>query len=394
MQHAEAIVGVPFFEAEAEGSLAAALSNIDTCLNNVNIDASIVVVVNGPETAQGNAPRLTVEHSRYNSEIRLLRGERLGQANAINDIAAYAGNLGLSRVFITDADISRFPHSMQRMLESADKPLVGAQYAAYPLEIVSDVMPNLSSNEKLLYQVFEGDKSFSARRAQEAHNIIRPQRVKGSLMLLDVGIASELHDGPEVAPASDSVINRLTGADQTMIAEDAYFMHWGRVDLTDHIKARLRHYRAAVFNNNLQEFLQYQVSVPLEKVDIIASDIRMDPQGGMLDASLYLLRNALRRHVETVCMDIATGREPNPFKVEEQVNPFNIMTFDEAILAVRSLMSTVRWKELRQYTWKDTAITQTELPRVALDLSPYITKSYYRDAILKSLGITDREAIL
>src|SRR5687767_11267765 len=119
-------IGVPFYERESQACLDKTLRNIDVCLNHLQIDPPIVVIVNGPETARDGKHPFVVERSRYNAKVQVIPGEKSGQVNAINDIVSRVGQLGVQRVFITDADIYRFPDSMRSMWDHADRALVGA----------------------------------------------------------------------------------------------------------------------------------------------------------------------------------------------------------------------------------------------------------------------------
>lgn len=50
------IVGIPFYDGESVEVLEACLQNVDKCLNGLDIDAKIVVGVNGPNVSQGKQP--------------------------------------------------------------------------------------------------------------------------------------------------------------------------------------------------------------------------------------------------------------------------------------------------------------------------------------------------
>lgn len=122
------LVGVPFYEKEGNDCLDITLQNIDSCLNNLGVDASILVWVNGPETSQGQPPSFNIKQSQYNADITVINSQKLGQTRAIDDIMDDASNRGIGRVFITDADIYRFPDSLKEMWKHPDTSVVGAHY--------------------------------------------------------------------------------------------------------------------------------------------------------------------------------------------------------------------------------------------------------------------------
>ena len=85
-------------------------------------------------------------------------------------------------------------------------------------------------------------------------------------MLLKTEEGEDIHKSQNLA--SDSVINRYVDTGNSIIAEKALFMHMGRVDMTDHIKARLRHFRAAKSLGEIDSFLHYEIIYHLKKISI------------------------------------------------------------------------------------------------------------------------------
>jgi hypothetical protein len=135
----KSLVGLPFYEKESQEGLDITLKNIDDRLNELDVDTSVIVQVNGPETAQGQGIDFNIDQSKYNAEIEVVKSDKLGQTRALNDLMAEAAFRGIQRAFMTDADIYRFPGSMKAMWEQADKPVVGARYRPYPVEVVEEV---------------------------------------------------------------------------------------------------------------------------------------------------------------------------------------------------------------------------------------------------------------
>lgn len=383
---AETLVGVPFYEKEGQLTLDTTLKNIDDCLNTLDVDASIVVMVNGPLTAGGNPPALEANNSRYNAEISLVNSPKKGQVSAINDMVVHAAACDMDKVFITDADIYRFPDSLNQMWEQADKPLVGAHYRPYPLEVVEAEYGQLPLQEQLLYQIFDGDQSPLVRQILKRHGINRETRVKGSLMLLDVHKAQDMHDRQDIV--SDSVINRKIKANESRLAEDAYFMHMGRVDMTDHIKARLRHYRGATARNDLTGFTRNQVQLPSEEVmNHIAEEIRETVPNGDYHAMLYLARCAIRSQVDEVCRGIVLEQwdetklpELNPMSMHE------VTSYADAKSATSRFFIDVDWADVQGFAIQAAPTTQEDF-RAPIDLAPYLSHKRFGGIILESLGV-------
>lgn len=288
----------------------------------------------------------------------------------------------MQKLFITDTDIYRFTDTMAMMWQQSNKPLIGANYATYPIEVVEKYC-QLSAQEKLLYQIFEGDKTPIARQALAKHNQIRNIRVKGSLMLLETEIAKGMHRGQDLA--SDSIINAHFGQDNIQIANDSFFMHMGRIDLADHVKARLRHYRGAKAQNNIEGFLKNQVTLPDEnKIDHIASDIRASRENGTHFSRLYLLRCALRHSVDQYCLDIILNNRVD-YTPEKFVSIEETTNFAEAKLAINALMSNLNWPEIQGFSKDAPPPTQTMLPRVPIDLASCMQDEVIAKIIFRSL---------
>lgn len=254
------LVGIPYYEKEGQECLDITLRNIDQCLAKLAIDASILVQVNGPETAAGKTPDLSIDSSHLNSLVEVASSEKIGQAQAIDDIAQEALHRNINHIFLTDADIYRFTDSMQKMWPHRDNVIVGARYRPYPIEIVEAEFGSLTYDERLLYQIFDGDQLPQVRHTLKNHGIDRKDWTKSSLMLVDIKNSMGVYEGQN--QATDSVMNRRIDSEDVEIANDAFFMHMGRTDMADHIKARLRHFRAAANLGKLETFLHKEVQLP------------------------------------------------------------------------------------------------------------------------------------
>jgi hypothetical protein len=113
MSSEKTIVGVPFYEKEGQECLDVTLQNIDSCLGKLAIDTTVIVQVNGPMTAESHRTDLVADSSHLNSEVEIIASSRVGQAYAMDDMLAIANKRDVGRIFMTDADIYRFPYSMK-----------------------------------------------------------------------------------------------------------------------------------------------------------------------------------------------------------------------------------------------------------------------------------------
>lgn len=361
MSSERTLVGIPFFEKEGQVCLDITLQNINDCLATLAIDAAVVVQVNGPQTASGKSISLTANTSQLNAEVEILESNRVGQANAVEDLIDVAKSRGIQRIFLTDADIYRFPDSMRKMWNSQSTAVVGARYRPYPIEVVEAEFGSLSLEERLLYQIFDGDQSPSILRSMREYGIHKKNRVKASLMLVDVNETTGMHDGQDIT--TDSVMNRMLGQTQTSVARDAYFMHMGRVDMTDHIQARLRHFRAAAARNELDTFLDKEIQLPMVDImESIAQNVRDREPDGDFRAMLYLSRCAVREKVNNICLDIASG-EWNNSKLGE-IDPISmqdIKTYADACRGISRFFVDIDWDLVENSTNGPPTVTQERL---------------------------------
>jgi hypothetical protein len=378
-------VGLPLYEEADPEGLVVTLDNIDERLGELGVDASIVINVNGPQTAAGRLPDLGIEHSRYNAEIKILASRELGQIRAIDELVGHAALRGLERIFVTDDDIYRFPGSLQRMWEQADLPVIGARYRPFPLEVVEAEFGALPLQERLLYQVFDGDQTPQARKALRSNGFVRPAWVKGSLMLLEVDAVQGMHGQQHYA--ADSVMNRSIGAESMRIAEGAFFMHMGRTDMTDHIRARLRHFQGAGANTALKTFLHKEVRLPSEEMmNKVAQEIREDSPDGDFYAMLYLTRCAVREKVNQICFDIVTDQwSVDKLGPIEPMGMNQIVTYEDAKKAICRFFLDIDWDKVQDSKSGPPLPTQ-ERHRRPVDLNTHMKIRALARAVVDSLG--------
>ena len=353
------LVGVPFYEQEGQECLDVVVQNIDQCLSKLAIDASIIININGPNTASGIPHKLKVENSLINSSVELVSSSQLSQARAMDEIIHEASRRKIDRIFLTDADIFRFTDSMKKMWDyDNSKLVVGARYRPYPIEIVEAQFGLLSEDEKLLYQIFDGDQLPQVRNTLKKRGIDRKEWVKSSLMLVDVNSSIGIYDSQN--QATDSVMNRSICDEDIGIATDAFFMHMGRTDMTDHIKARLRHFRAAESLGQLQAFLHKEINLPPKDVmDDIAKEIRHSYIKGDFYAMLYLSRCAVRQTVNEICMKMAMGTWTKKDLPEvNKVSLMGVRNYDDALKSVPRFFENVDWESIKNYAVNAPATTQ------------------------------------
>lgn len=378
-------VGLPLYEQESREGLEITLGNIDGRLNELNVDSPIVIQVNGPETAAGNPPDLAIDQSKYNAEIEVITSESLGQTRALNDLIGSAAVRGVERAFMTDADIYRFPGSMRAMWEQGEKPVVGARYRPYPIDIVEAEFGNLELEEKLLYQIFDGDQSPEVREVLRRNGLDRTDWVKASLMLLEVNAVHGMHGNQH--QVTDSVMNRTMGIDRSQIADGAFFMHMGRVDMGDHIKARLRHFRGAAANNDLDNFLHKEILLPSEEdMDTIAQQIRDSTPNGDFFAMLYLSRCAVRERVNQICYDIASSRwDINSLGSLHPISMSDVRTFQDARLAISRFFVGIDWGDVTGFAMGPPPVTQERL-RQPFNFERHLQDKKLAQSAIRALG--------
>lgn len=377
------LVGVPFYDGEGDEVLSACLHNLDSCLNKLNVDARIVIGINGPRVSMGKSPlSRKIDKSRYNADISFVKTPP-GLVAAEKVICAQAEQDGYERVFLTDADISRLPQSLSNMWRQSDKPVAGANYSAYPLEILSKSGINLSNDELALMRIFEADKHPLAREFTSQH---RPKnRLKGSLLLLDPSLVKTMFGNQSIT--SDSGMNRTIPSESRQLIPTGAFLHYARINLADHIQARLRHFRAAAAENSLDSFVRKSLMYNPNTAEEIAKCITDKYPQAINVASDFLLQCALRHQVALTCRNVITGRRskngssPDTKSLHETVH-----TFDEATKTIACLISQIDFKDLDSSVSNGRGVTQTE-QRIPIDLEPFLLLPEYRQIITSYLGL-------
>lgn len=378
------IVGIPFYDGEGADVLDACLRNVDNCLNNLNIDAKILVGINGPRVSMGSPPlAYGVDQSKFNADIEFIKTPP-GLVAAERRICRYAIESGLGKIFLTDADISRFPLALHNMWHSGKKPLIGANYATYPPEIMEQLDLGLTPEEIMLMKIFEADKHPAAREFTTKPKYRR--RLKGSLLLVDPQIGLVMFGNQGIT--SDSRMNKLIDDQDKQIVEEAVFMHYPRIDLTDYVQARMRHMRAAHSEGHLDAHSKQEVKYSETEADQIATQIKNSRLKGEYVASNFLLQTALRHEVVRSCRRVINGQSLNPpYPYRQPLNAL-VETFSQARECVGTLLhETVNWDTLSSPVANGKGVTQTNLPRAPLDLQPLLTQEATRSLLMNYVGL-------
>ena len=173
-------------------------------------------MVNGPQTSATGSTTYTIDNSRYNAKIDILPCRTKGQSAAMDAIAKLAQEKSIERIFFTDADIYRFPHSLLALWNSHNRSLTGAAHYVYPVEIARK-STSMSAQEAFLYELFEIDKHPLIRNILDEAHLSGKRKIKSSLMLVDTDFATTMHSGVNIT--SDSVIFQKTAADQSTLVD-------------------------------------------------------------------------------------------------------------------------------------------------------------------------------
>lgn len=385
------IVGVPVFEKEPPEVLTACIRNIDDCLNHLGINAEIIIGINGPNTSNRNCPEFNLNRSQYNADIHFIKTPP-GLVAAEKTIARKAKENGVSRIFLSDCDISRLPMSLRNMWEEGESSVVGANYATYPLEILIGAGIELSPFEVKLMQIFEADKHPLVREFTSQY---RPRkRLKGSLLLVDTSIVLGMFDCQGIT--SDSQMNRMLSEDERTVVKNAAFMHYARVDLMDHIQGRLRHFRAAHSVGDLETFARKSLIYDEITADKIAQQIMAKYPYATEIASDFLLQSALRFQVGAMCKAIASNKAYTPYSCERSFEGTNfsnpVKNFREASVVVAWLLKTVDINSLNCPTTRGNGTTQND-HRIPIDLNPFLANEEYRGIIYRQLDYSNGDDI-
>ncbi len=379
------IVGIPFYDGEGPDVLDAALRNVDICLNQMQIDAGIVIGINGPRINRGLQPlEWGVNKSDFNADIKFIRTPP-GLVAAERTICRHAVSAGLRRTFLLDADVSPFPRAFLNMWDQGDKPIVGANYATYPPEVMRMLELGLTDAEYMLMEIFEADKHPLAREFTTKNR--HKRRLKGSLLLIDAELGPVMFGQQGIT--SDSVMNSLISPDDRLLVQDAVFMHYPRIDLTDYIQARMRHMRAAHADRRLDQHSSQEVKYSVRDAEEIAAQIKaIGGDDAEKVASNFLLQTALRYEVVALGRQIILGKPVDFSEVAPQPYDRTVATFAGATAVIRSLIKDMAdLDSLQGEVTKGKGITQTNLPRAPLYIAPLLNVPDQRRMILSYVGL-------
>lgn len=387
------LVGIPFYDGEGRGVLKACLKNVDKCLSELDIDAKIVVGINGPRVSFGQEPlSYEIDKSEYNADIKFIKTPP-GIVNAEKTIGRLATEEGYRRIFLTDADISRLPLALHNLWHEGDKPVVGANYSTYPLEILIGSGINLTPREIAFMRIFEADKHPLAREFTGQH---RPaKRLKGSLLLVDTDVIKTMFGYQGIT--SDSRMNTLIPDSDKQLVLGSNFMHFARVDITDHIQARLRHFNAAEAVNDLENFTRKSLMYKPNVAEEIAKKIVEHYPQATSVASDFLLQCALRYQIAEICSRIVSGKEYKPeiskISFDEIDVTTEVHTFKEAYDKVANILGLVDWARLNSPVANGKGITQDDQPRIPIDLEPFLKSEAHRKTILSYLSLSENAEV-
>lgn len=381
------LVGVPYYDGEGLDVLTACLADLDRCLNNLKIDAKIVVGINGPRVSRGEMPLSRVVNlSCYNAEVEFIKTSN-GMVNTIKEICIKAETEGYRRIFLSDADISRLPKALYHMWHLGDQPIVGTNYSVYPLELLYEAGIHIAPHELTLMRVFEADKHPLMREFVQEFRPVK--RLKGSLLLVDTGITQTMFGNQSVT--TDSRMNSMVPESHRQLINNTGFMHYGRICLKDHIMARLRHFRAAAIEGELDLFAEKSLLYTPDVAEGIAT--RFTDRYHKPDiASDFLLQCALRYHVSEVCCALISRKSINlKFDLAhagtEDVPV--VHSFTEAYRVVARMFNGIDWEQFDSPVTNGDGVTQENLPRAPINLEPFLSSTHYRHIIMDYLGIAD-----
>src|SRR5258706_3790939 len=196
---------------------------------------------------------------------------------------------------------------------------------------------------------------------------------------------------------SDSRMNNVLADSDRQLVPSAAFMHFARIDVTDHIQARLRHFRAAKAENDLDRFTKKSRMYEPAIADEIAKKITQKYPQATRAASDFLLQCALRHQVSEICNTIASGKKYEPKTPDTTIDKIDINTnvnsFKEASERIVVYLSTVDWDSLNSGVTSGKGTTQNNQPRIPIDLEPFLKSNPHRQIIFDHLGIDEGVAI-
>jgi len=217
---------------------------------------------------------------------------------------------------------------------------------------------------------------------------VKTDRIKGSLILVDIALATEMHGFQKIT--TDSRFNSNVPSDQKTTLDTTGFLHYPRIDIADHIRARLRHYRAAFVENEFCR--QHAQELPdIDSVKNIAERILTEYPGAITVVSNFLKRSALRVRVAQICKAVilkkemqhlfkSCGDSPDIGKV--------VTTFEHAVDLIDAYLSgNVDWDNLLIPVTEGKGTTQTNQPRIPIDLKKCFQNQQSKELVFQSLGI-------
>lgn len=283
--------------------------------------------------------------------------------------------------------------ALHHLWHEGDKPVVGANYATYPLGILIGFGIKLTPQEIAFMRIFEADKHPLAREFTDQHRPVK--RLKGSLLLVDTKIIKTMFGYQSIT--SDSQMNRFVPSSDRQVVLNAAFMHFARVDITDHIQARLRHFRAAEAVRNLDVFARKSLIYSPRVADQIARKIVQKYPQATEVASDFLLQCALRHQIAETCCAIASGKKYEPCvpnaSFDEAGLTTGVSSFKEASDKIARILGLVDWDGLCLPVTNGKGITQSDQPRVPIDLEPFLESKTHRKIILSHLGLDENAKV-
>jgi hypothetical protein len=359
------IIGVPFYEDEEDMVFENCKQNLLDCLDVLRkkgFDAKVVFIVNGKATSDRTYKKYKINDSR----ISIMYSYIPGQVCAINYFAQWAQSCKYKYIFITDSDIYRRPECIVEMLKvPMSKALVGAKHTVYPLDCVIKKV-KLTEDEKYWYEIFEGDKNPKILDILQRNNFsrldINKNRIKGSLMRINTDLATKMHG--KQTKVSDSIINQMVPSQEKYIV-NAYYYHMGRISLTDHIVARLRHFQGAKSENLINElYLNEKLEEDVKDLDKIANCIK--DEIGIKESQFFLLRCALRELVADYCLNTVNGNSTE-YAYKKDLRD-KVCNYNDALSIIESQLAQLVFKEGDLIITNGIGTTQTSLPRYAINV--------------------------
>jgi hypothetical protein len=191
-------------------------------------------------------------------------------------------------------------------------------------------------------------------------------------------------------------MNRLLPESERQVVPNAAFMHFARVDIIDHVQARLRHFRAAEAENDLDGFTRKSLIYTPEIADEIAKMIVDKYPQATSVASDFLLQCALRHKVAEICGAVASRRKyepiPAPSSLDDKNMAAGVCSFDEASKVIAALLGGIDWECLCSPVTNGKGVTQ-DGQRKPIELAPFLSSEPHKQLILSHLGLNDNTEV-